>query len=82
MFPYSIIDATADLQPYNGKHGYDIQLIGSAMGNTTDDTLTNRDILSSLTLNTVATQEQIFMLRLQIHMALDTVKFMHKIQIQ
>ena len=52
MFCSSIVYATVDIQPYNRKHGYDIKLIGSAMGNTTNDTLINDGISSSLTLNT------------------------------
>ena len=35
MFREAIVYAAADIPPYNGKHGYDIKLIGNA-----DDTLT------------------------------------------
>ena len=36
MFKQATIYATADIQPYN-TNGYDIKLIGSVAGNTTDD---------------------------------------------
>ena len=52
MFLRSIIHATADIQPYNGRHGYDIMLIGSGMGSTTNDTLTNDDVLAEFEWNT------------------------------
>ena len=46
------IYATADIPMYNEKHEYDIKLIGSAIGNTTDDTLTGDHIFSDLKLYT------------------------------
>ena len=48
MFHHSIIPATADIQPCNRKHGYDIKLIGSA----NNDILTNEPVFSALTLYT------------------------------
>ena len=50
MFLRSFIYATADIEPYNRTHGYDIKLIGTAVRNT-NDTSTNDGVLTDLTLN-------------------------------
>ena len=52
MYLDAVIYATADIPAYNGKHGYDIKLIGSVMGNISNDTLTYDGILSGLVLST------------------------------
>ena len=52
MYRHAVIYATADIPPYNGKHGYAIQLTGNSTGNAFADTLTKDNILSYLTVNT------------------------------
>ena len=52
MFRNATIYATADIPPYNGSHGYNITLIASPMGNTTNDTLVDKNALFQLTLIT------------------------------